>query len=71
MKIGQRIKINRVGGGVYFYGVITGESVDVFNNSRVYIIAIDGQRGEYGAHPESLTITRKKRKPTTDKTEEQ
>lgn len=70
MKIGQRIKINRVGGGIS-YGVITGESVDVFDNSRVYIIAIDGLHGEYAAHPESLTITRKKRKPTTDKTEEQ
>ena len=62
MTIGQRVKIKRVGGGGISYGTITGVSVDMFDKSPIYIIAIDGVEAECAAHPETLTEVRK-RKP--------
>lgn len=61
MNIGQRISVKRAGGG-QSYGTITGTAKSLFDDGRIFLIAIDGLEGEYAAHQESLTEVRTRSK---------
>lgn len=68
MNIGQRISVKR--GGGQSYGTITGTAKSLFDDGRIFLIAIDGLEGEYAAHQESLTEVRTKSK-NANKTKKQ
>ena len=63
MNIGQRIRVKRAGGG-QSYGTITGTAKSLFDDGRIFLIAIDGLEGEYAAHQESLTEVRTRSEST-------